>query len=205
MRRAKLSTLFANFSDANLEQKAKLVIVSMTGNANFGSPVPTLAELQAALDQYSADLTAASTLGRINVANKNASRAKLEALMTQLAMYVMYVAMGDEAILTSSGFSLTKTPEARYITNPGNVTLSNGITSGQMTGSVKTVPGSNGYLHQICTELPTPETVWTSYPSTRRQFTFTGLLAGKQYWVRVAATGANEQIAYSPVASQFAQ
>lgn len=205
MRRAKISISFSSYTDANLQTKAELIIASMTPNAAFANPVPTITELQAALDQYSADLVAAASLGRTNVANKNASRQQLEMLMTRLGMYVMFVANGDEAILTSSGFSLTKTPEARFITNPGNVTLSNGITTGQMVDFVKAVAGANGYLHEICAELPTSVTIWTSYTSTRSQYTFTGLEPGKKYWVRVAATGRNEQIAYSPVASQFAQ
>ena len=205
MRTSKISISFSSYSDANLETKAQLILVSMTGNAAFTDPIPTLADLEVAVTKYSNDLVAAASLGRTNVANKNASRQQLENLLSQLGMYVMYIANGDEAILTSSGYSVTKAPEPRYISNPGNVSLSNGITAGQMISAVKTVKGAKGYLHEICAELPTIDTVWISTPSTRSQFTFKDLEPGKKYWVRVAVTGSGEQLAYSPVASQFAQ
>ena len=205
MRTPKVSTSFTSYSDANLETKAQLILASMTGNPAFASPIPNLTELQAAVTQYSTNLVAAAALGRTNVANKNASRHQLENLLGQLGMYVMYIANGDEAILTSSGYSLLKSPEPSYITNPGNVTLSNGITTGQIISVVKAVTGAKSYLHEICTEPPTAATVWISNPSSRRQFTFTDLVAGTQYWVRVGVTGSGEQLAYSAVANQFAQ
>ncbi len=205
MRTSKVNISFSVYSDANLETKAGLILASMTDNPAFTNPIPTLAELEVAVKKYSDALVAAASLGRINVANKNAIRQKLELLLSQLGMYVMYIANGDEAILVSSGYSLAKVPAPNYITYPGNVTLSNGITAGQMLASVKKVKGANAYLHEICTEPPTEDTLWISNPSTRSQFTFNNLVPGRKYWIRVAATGAGEQIAYSAVASQFAQ
>jgi hypothetical protein len=205
MRKAKLSLNFSSYSDANFETKALLVLNSMTGNANFPSPVPTLADLQTATDTYSTALVAAAGSGTNNVALKNAARSRLDGVLVQLGMYVMFIANGDEAILVSSGFSLAKIPQARYITNPGTVTLANGNSSGEMSCSVKAVKGATTYLHQITNAEPADATVWGSNTSTRSQFTFKGLEPGKKYWVRVAATGSGEQIAYSPVASMFAQ
>jgi hypothetical protein len=205
MRTAKISISFSFYSDVNLEAKASYIIASMKGNPSFTDPVPNIAELQAALKQFSADLLAAANLDRKKIANKNASRAVLEQLLTELGMYVMYVAKGNEATLTSSGFTLGKIPQPRYIDNPGNVTLSNGITSGQMVASVVAVKGNSGYVYEICAEQPTETNVWTSFAASRSKFTFTNLLPGKKYWIRVAATGFRGQIAYSPVASQFAQ
>jgi hypothetical protein len=64
---------------------------------------------------------------------------------------------------------------------------------------------ANSYLHEIADTLPTDSTVWTKFPSGNSQFTFTSLTPGKQYWVRVAAIGFRNQVAYSTVATQFAQ
>jgi hypothetical protein len=205
MRTQKVNISFSSYTDANLENKAQHIFSSMNGNANFPNPIPTLADLQNAITKYSTDLVAAASLDRTMVAEKNKSRQKVEILLSQLGMYVMFIANGDAAILTSSGYTLSKEPEPRHITNPGNVTLSNGITSGQLLASVKTVKGAKGYLHEITAEIPTDTTVWTSTPSSRSQFTFNNLEAGKKYWIRVAAIGSGEQIAYSPVTSQFVQ
>jgi hypothetical protein len=81
----------------------------------------------------------------------------------------------------------------------------NGISSGQLQAAVKTVNGAGVYIHEICAEQPGDNTVWTSTSTTTSKYTFKGLQPGKQYWVRVAAVGARQQVAYSPVASQFVQ
>lgn len=205
MRKNKIRISFVKYSDANLETKAGLILKSMTGNPAFPDPVPTLVELQAAVTSYHEALVAAAELGRTNVANKNSIRQQLEGLLTRLGMYVMFIANGDEAILVSSGYTLVKTPEPRYISNPGIVTLANGITSGELVCSVPQVKGATSYQFGICAELPTDATVWANEPYTKSRFTFQGLVPGKQYWFRVAALGTGGQKAYSPVASVFAQ
>jgi hypothetical protein len=205
MRTQKISLSFIKYSDADFQTKAAFILTSMTGNPAFTTPVPTLAEVQAAVTKYSEDLTAAAGLGRNNVAQKNKSRSDLEGLLAQLGMYVMFVANGDAAILTSSGYTLTKMPEPAYISNPGNVTLENGVTSGEMVGSVKNVNTAKLYFHEIADQLPTQDTAWTRNQSSRSRYVFTGLTPGKQYWVRVAAAGTGEQIAYSTIATLFVQ
>lgn len=205
MRLPRLTTSFSAYSDANLETKAQAILASMTGNLYFPDPVPNIAELQTAITNYSNALIAAASLGRDNVASKNACRKLLVTALVQLAAYVTYAANGNETALISSGFTLAKNPEPRYITNPGSVTLSNGVTAGQLVSSVPRVNGASSYLHEICAEQPTEQTVWTSNASSRSQFVFKGLLPGKKYWVRVGALGSGDQLAYSPVASQFAQ
>jgi hypothetical protein len=205
MKTQKINISFTSYTDGDFETKAEYIHSSMTGNAAFTDPIPTLAEVQAAITQYSAFLVAAATLGRTAVADKNKSRKQLELLLGQLGMYVMYIANGDAAILTSSGFTLSKAREVRYITNPGNVVLTNGITSGVLTATVKAVAGATGYLYEISSTAPDDAPAWESTSSTRAKFTFKNLQPGKRYWIRVAATGSGEQIAFSPVASQFAQ
>jgi len=63
---------------------------------------------------------------------------------------------------------------------------------------------ASSFIHEIADALPTDETNWTCYPTSTSQFTFTGLIPGKQYWVRVAAVANRKQIAYSNIATQFA-
>ncbi|HET7117026.1 MAG TPA: fibronectin type III domain-containing protein [Hanamia sp.] len=205
MKTLKVNVSFTKLSDADFLNKAEHVLQSMTGNPAFPNPIPTLAEVQAAITKYSNDLVLAQGLGKVNVANKNQSRLALEKLLAQLAMFVMFVANGDETILISSGYTLSKTPEPNHIDNPGNVILSNGITSGEMVSAVKGQRAVKSYLHQITAELPTDTTLWESTATSRSKFVFTNLQPGKQYWVRVAAIGGNEQSAFSSIATQFVQ
>ena len=205
MKIQKISLNFSRYSDADFQTKATFILTSMTDNSYFPTPVPTLIEVQDAVAKYSEDLTAAAGLGRNNVAEKNKSRGELTALLVQLGMYVMFIANGDAAILTSSGYTLNKMPEPRYISNPGNVTLSNGVSAGELADSVKKDKNVIMYFHEITDQLPNDNTAWTRVQSTKCKFVFTGLIPGKQYWVRVAALGSGEQIAYSTIATQFVQ
>ena len=205
MKMQKITTSFSQYSDANLEQKAEYIRQKMTGNDFFPTPLPSLGDLEDLIDEYSAALTEAAGLDRTKVALKNEVRLNLEVLLAKLGMYVMNVALGNAAMLTSSGFTLSKPGDPLYIDNPGNVSIANGVTSGVLVVSVAAVKGAKSYLHQLATELPTEATEWVSTSSSRSRFTYTELQPGKQYWVRVAAIGSRQQIAYSPVATQFAQ
>jgi hypothetical protein len=203
MKNPRLQLSFTTYSDTNFLNKGKLIVTSMTNNPAFTNPIPTLAEVQAALDTYSNNLTLAAQLGRLNVAEKNQSRATLEQLLSQLGLYVMFIANGDEAILVSSGFTLAKNPQPRKLESPGNVILAYGITAGTLVSSVSK-GNATSFIHEIADVLPAEETNWTSYPGSTSIFTFTNLTPGKQYWVRVAAIGNRKQIAYSNTATQFA-
>ena len=203
MKNPKLQLSFKNYTDSNFLTKSVNIDSSMTNNPFFPDPVPNIAQVQAALGIYSEKLDAAKSGGRNAVAEKNQARGVLEQLLFQLGMYVMFIANGDEAILVSSGFTLAKMPQPRKLENPGNVTLTYGITAGTLVSSV---PKGNAtsFIHEIADALPTENTNWTSYPTSTSTFTFTNLTPGKQYWVRVAAVGNRKQIAYSNIATQFA-
>ena len=180
------------------------IVLSLTDNPAFPSPIPPLADVQDALSTYSAALVTAESLGRDNVSAKNQARAILELLLGQLGRYVMFVANGDENALVSSGFPLAKDPQPRTLVNPGNVTLENGISTGELISSVAK-GNASGFVHQIADILPTEATVWTSHPSSSRKYVFKNLTPGKQYWVRVIAIGFRGQQAISNVSTLFAQ
>lgn len=203
MKQIRLS--FRSFTDVNLKKKSEFIYDSLINNPLYLTLGTLLPLLKVALDKYSADLAAAATNDRNAVAQKNKSRGDLEAILKQLGLAVMAEANGDEAMLTTSGFTLTKTREVRYITNPGNVTLSQGISSGQMVSAVKAMNAAKSYVHQISSTLPGDDTVWTGITSSSCKVVFESLIPGKQYWVRVAVVGSRKQIAYSNVGSWFAQ
>ncbi len=203
MKNSKLNLSTSTYSDADFLIQTTFVKDSMDGNPDFPNPVPPLAAFADAITSYSDSLGGAAAGNHALVAIKNEKRAELEAIYVQLGLYVMYVAAGNTAILASSGFTLAKEREPVYITNPGNVTLVNGVTSGELQSSVTNVKGSKIYLHQITDSQPDENTVWETRTCSRSKYTFKGLTPGKKYWVRVAATGSGDQIAYSTIASQF--
>jgi hypothetical protein len=205
MKLQRVQTNFGKLGDGALELKADNIVQSMTGNPDFPTTSPTIADVALAATKFSNDRVAAVTLDRDKVAEKNNSRRILIGLLVQLAMDVMNLANGDETKLIQSGFTLSKDPEPAYITNPGNVLLKNTITSGELEAKVKSMPAAKCYVHQITDQPPTEDTVWTSTTSSRSSFIFRNLSRGKQYWVRVAVIGSGDQVAYSNIADQFAQ
>jgi len=205
MKTPKISLSFSRYSDADLLAKAQLILSKMTGNASLPDPVPSLGNLEDFIDSYSTALTAAMKLGTDNVALKNAARLALENSLKELGRWVTFTANGNVTILLSSGYDLNKMPEPVYITAPTAITVSNGINSGSLVAKTTRVPGASGYIHQITDAVPTNDTVWTSTATSTSRFVHTELEPGKQYWLRIAATGSRQQIAYGPVASKYAQ
>ena len=205
MKNAKISLSFGNLGDDNFLTKSEHIHKRMTGNPYFTDPVPPLPDIKDAIDAYSGALTDAKGLGTVPVSLKNKAREVLEQLLFQLGMYVMFIANGDETILSTTGFTMNKTPEPNYLTNLGNVTLENGVTSGELIGSVKRQGAIRSYQFQVATELQTETTLWETRPSSKSKYVFTNLIPGKQYWVRVMAVGSKNQVVYSNVATQFVQ
>jgi len=201
----KLNLNTRGYSDPDFLKQANFVYASLKSNPAFPKTVPPLADFKAGIDAFGDSLVGAAGGDHSMVATKNAKRAALEALYVQLGQYIMYAAGGNVANLVSSGFSLAKEPEPVYLQNPGNVLLYNGITSGDLASKVFAVKGCKLYLHQISDSEPTDNTVWDIRTCSRSRYTFKGLVPGKKYWVRVAATASGEQIAYSTVASQYVQ
>lgn len=191
------------FSDAVFLSKARYVLASMTDNPNFPNPVPPLTALSDAIQAFNDAVVAANAGTHSMVAAKNERRQELTLVYVQLGLYVMYVAIGNVAIMVSSGYQLSKQREPVYISNPGNVTLTNGVTSGELQASVNPVKGSRLYLFQYADTEPNELTTWNAQTSTKKSYVFKGFTPGKKYWVRVAVTGPGEQIAYSTVASQY--
>ena len=191
------------FPDAVFLTKARYVLDQMTDNSNFLNPAPPLSDLAAAIQAFSDAMVASDAGTHSMVAAKNERRKELTAVYVQLGLYAMYVAAGNAAILVSSGYPVSKQREPSYITNPGNVTLKQGVTSGELEASVNTVKGTRIYMFQSTDVEPAEGVTWNTQTTTRKAFTFKGLVPGKKYWVRVAVTGAGEQIAYSTIASQF--
>jgi hypothetical protein len=196
---------FGRYKDNNLLQKGEFVYASLHGNISYVTLETLLPLVKDALQKYNPDLAAAITGDRIAIAQKKQSRKELMLLLNRLGLAVMTEANGDETMLVSSGYNLVKARESRYITNPGNVILSDGISTGQMISRVKAVTGAKCYVHQLATAFDGEETIWISITATSCRYLFKNLTPGKQYWVRVAVVGSRNQIAYSNVATRFAQ
>lgn len=94
-------------------EKGKLVLGALNGNPHFPSPVPSLAELDAACVELREANIAAMDRGRQACLRKEQAVAEMDILLSRLAGYVNGAAMGDPLKLISSGFDLIKRAEPR--------------------------------------------------------------------------------------------
>ena len=199
----KVINRFANLSDGLLESKTHSIISSMTGNAHFPTPAPTLAQLETAADNYSSALVKAGTGNRADVADKNAKRETLVEHLRRLCKSVNVIANGDAAMLLTSGFDLSKDPQPIVISKPEILRIENGVASGQLLLSVKAVKGAYSYLHEYTTDAALSPDSWVSTMSTSAKAVFNNLQPGTVYYCRVAVVGSNNQMLYSDAASRM--
>src|SRR5689334_15925774 len=104
----KISTSFGRYSEGDLAEKAQHIINSITGNAAYPTPAPTLATVQTALDLFNTALANQGTMGKQGTLIKNQRRAELEQLLNTLALYVQTQGGSDMVVLQSSGYDLQK-------------------------------------------------------------------------------------------------
>lgn len=200
-----ISIGFSRCNEGDLELKTKEIIAGLTGNPTFPDPEPPLPTVQNALAAYSEARVIAAAGSHAAVVAKDSSREALQKLLVQLGLWVMATAKGNADAWASSGFKLKKTPQPRQLPGTGVVTVSNGFSSGQLKAKIKAVNGAAGYQFEITDTEPGENTAWVSRICSTCSFTFTDLQPGKQYWIRVAATGARQQLQYSNIVNKFAQ
>lgn len=177
----------------------RTVIKKVDGNAYFPNPDVTIAVLISLVDALEAAYIAAQDGGKTATATMHDCVDAADAAFRKLAAYVERVADGDETIILSSGFNLSKEP------NPvKKVELS--VTQEEESGVVflkrQAVSGAKTYIWQYCSgDAPAAEEAWTFAGfGTQVTFTVRNLTPGVKYWFRVAVVTSKGTEAYcSPV------
>ncbi|MBP6696071.1 MAG: fibronectin type III domain-containing protein [Flavobacteriales bacterium] len=182
--------------------KAAHVLDSMTGNANFATPSPSLAEVTAARAALVTAIAEAESGAHAAIAVKNASAKALARLLTAMSRYVNSAAAGDVAKAVSSGFELAKTPDPiDHLDAPAKFEGSTAAIAGQVDLRWKGVRGARMYQVYMCDTDPATG-VWKPIGLTSRaRFTAAGLITHKLYSFRVAAVGVVGEGALSDVAA----
>ncbi|MFD0940821.1 fibronectin type III domain-containing protein [Pedobacter boryungensis] len=200
MSKPKIVTTFTRYRDSELSAKANFIIKSMTSNANFASPVPSLGEITAADNDYTAALSDAETGGKSAIAVKNQAREKLEALLIKLSHYVTIYGNEDEVVLLSSGFSLAKGINAVGILPKPTGFSVKATEKGMATIKLDKINGAGVYQFEYRT---VGTEVWTTFLSTKSMVLLQPLTSGLEYEFRVTAAGSAEERIYSDVLKSF--
>ena len=201
---AKITMSFDRLSDANLLTKARDIFTAMTGNPSFAAPTPALDDLYAAILDFQAAVNAAAGRERTKVVLKNRSRVALIAILKAIGNYVTFTANGDSAMLSSSGYDPRKTPQPVIVSKP-TVTVDDGTNSGELLNSADSAKNTRGFVHQYTADPLTDNSVWNSFTTTSKKYTFTGLNRAKVYWCRVGVIGAKGQLVFSDPISRVVQ
>ncbi len=197
---------FDNLSDSKLVTRASEIVRNMIDNPNFSQPDPPLADITDAIQEFQAAMVNALTRIKYQVDFKDQKRQELIDMMHNLSNYVLYKSKLNAGIAASSGFSIVRQPTASPdITKPLNVKLSDGVNPGELEVSFDKVPAAKSYLYQYTKEPLTPTSVWESKNGTVRKTTLKNLQSKVSYYVRIAALGVNDQIAYSDIVSRVVQ
>ena len=114
MKQTKVLLSFFKFPIATRIIFYRSVISQLTGNPNFLVPSVSLDLATATVDKLEQCSVAAKDGGHITLANRNNAEKAANAIFRSLASYVEFIALGDEMIIISSGFSPTKQPAPHH-------------------------------------------------------------------------------------------
>jgi hypothetical protein len=185
---------FSKFSNSALTIQAQTIINSLTGNLEVPTPQPTIADLQAALDDLIEATTAAETGGKEQRVIRDQKRTALIDLLKQEAIYVTMIADGDVAIMLSAGFDVSKIPSpVGPLPKPQKFVVSS-PQKGWLKLSLESIKGARNYQFEY---RKTADAEWTVVPSTKTRLVIQGLESAKEYTARVLPIGASEERAYS--------
>ncbi len=170
------------------------IITAMTGNANFGTPSPTLAALTTAKTTAATDIAAynsAKAAAETALAARDASVANLCSLLTLEAAYVQNASGGDLTKIESAGMNVQAEGAPLIMTQVLELVVSAGADEATLKARWKAVKGAGAYEIQISVDPPTSNS-WT-YKMTAKKSSaiISGLTSGARIWVRVRAIGAD--------------
>jgi len=173
------------------------IVKKMTGNPNFLTPDPPLAEVALAIKDLETKAALATDGGKRAKADQKKAKKNLVNILRLLAWYVEGIAKGDENVLLSSGFPLTKEPGPRKF---DAFFVTQGINSGSVMIGCIAYPGAVGYLWFRSTdkELPASEKDWIlADASTKRKMLLNDLIPDQRYWFIYRALTTNGLMEWS--------
>lgn len=203
--KVRIKTTFKQSSDAELSKLAHRISESLKSNPNFPDPVPSQADLERVVREYQLAISVAGRKDRTLISAKNDKKAELQAMLSQLAVYIESASQGDRTRLLSSGFDITRDKNEPLALAPISQLIVDIGPPGQATTRVKKVNGARSYVHQYTPDPITSDSVWVSETHTERQHTFSNLKSVNKYWFRVIAVGRGKQNVYSPAVSSVIQ
>lgn len=188
--------------------RARQIIAAMTGNPNFPSPQPPLAQLTAAVDQLEADYAAAQAArqeARARTTAVNEAEEAVNRAFSTLGAHVESASGGDEGKIQSAGMDVrAPSTSSGVLDAPETLNATQGDMEGEIDCSWDKVERARSYIIEVSADPPTSTSWKHAAVSTRSQVTVSGLSSGTKYWFRVAAVSPQGQSAWSNPAAKIA-
>jgi hypothetical protein len=198
MAKASINFSSNNFTDTELNVKAKTITDGIRSTPALAALLDQATAIETENNNYGGLLAQMDSGDKQVTAEKNVSRKTLEKLLNTTGLRVQDISGGDEVIIISSGYDLTKkAAPVGVLSQPVNVQVKAGSTIGTLDISWDVVP--NAYSYEI-RYTPTPKTsasVYNFTTSTKRKITIENLVSGQTYIVQVAGVGANSKRIWS--------
>jgi hypothetical protein len=177
--------------------KTRFIVVSMTGNANFTTPSPTLATITTNVNALETASVAAKGGGPDDTANMHAKEVILDLSLKSLAAYVEGIAnaspLNAKAIILSAGMEVRAKggqPAIDFAVEPTSV------------GAVRVMRKAvkrGAYEFQMSTDISNDANWQRIYSGTRGRIEKGGLISGTRYYFRAAAIDKNGVSPWSDV------
>ena len=206
---AKIRLNLAGLSIPEKLAKARQNVTALTGNTNFPTPSPALANITTAaneLEAAGAEVQAARQTAKEKTSILNQKEDALDQLLTQLAAYVESVAGSNEQLILSAGMDMRASAVVSTTApaQPQGLTATAGDRDGEIDLSWDTVSNAKSYIIEQSPDPVTPTSWAHASVSTRSSQTMSGLTSGTRYWFRVAAVNINGQSGWSDPAMKIA-
>ncbi|MEI6122151.1 MAG: hypothetical protein WCQ95_00845 [Bacteroidota bacterium] len=184
MRLRKLIFSFVRYSVDKLIVFSRSVVDKMTGNPNFTTPSPKLVDVTAAIDDVEDKAALAQGGSKLDHSNLKNSKKSLLELLRKLAKYVDVTADDDEGIIISSGFELSKEPEA---SQRDDFWILAGMSPGEFLIGCVAYPKAVSYLWQVSADdkLPVSDSAWLFAGVSKQRKTYLSGTPDTKRWFRV--------------------
>jgi hypothetical protein len=185
MKKIKIVLDFLKLTVSQKIEFYKNVYNKMNGNTMFATPDVPNAQVNTATLTLETDYTASLGGGHALVAKMHQSEKACDDLMRKQANYVDRIANGNEAIILSAGFHVSKQPSPKQ--KPDFLVEANGE-HGVIKLSRKSIPGAVSYVWQYSPgALPVDDKGWLfGGASTKSTFSIAQLETATRCWFRVA-------------------
>ena len=152
----------SGLSPAALVERARAIIAALTGNADFTTPVPSLAAVAAAADAVeAADTAVLNNGGKQDYLARSLRAQELRDMLLLLGAYVQVTSGGDPEKILSAGYPYRKTAEpVGPLPAPENLRVTFSKFSGQLELTWDRVPGRMFYEAQWNQADPGVEEDW---------------------------------------------